>query len=408
MHTNNLRVNNSNNLVNNTQETKRLRDIKSLSPFTEKENYKLLMKAFNSKTTSPHTQLLYTSNSITYNFLKNKNLLAKISSTKKVDILIKNFFLSLFTLISKPFYIDRQDKLIIRLFIYVAPKLEKNKLIRSLRNRNIRLEHSKDQLDKVSYSFPVSAEQKGTRTEEVGQILKGLTPYLGTCHSDPLFFSSVPSLKAQVENINKTQSIKDDLNTYLNIFKTPLEKLSLILGKYFKKQIEFEIIRLQYPFHDSNILSQILAYNAKKYNFRRMWIKLLPRAVVKNPSRNLFFKIDKTRQMIEGQIKSTLFRPTSYLPPLFKLSGLNSIFIKKDRLSMPSEPNLYYSYLSGINVRLGGRLMTQGLRARFSVQTKQSGSLARFKVDLVEKSRFTGKNKRGAYSFTVTMSHVIN
>jgi hypothetical protein len=112
--------------------------------------------------------------------------------------------------------------------------------------------------------------------------------------------------------------------------------------------------------------------------------------------------------MIEGQIKSTLFRPTSYLPPLFKLSGLNSIFIKKDRLSMPSEPNLYYSYLSGINVRLGGRLMTQGLRARFSVQTKQSGSLARFKVDLVEKSRFTGKNKRGAYSFTVTMSHVIN
>jgi hypothetical protein len=115
--------------------------------------------------------------------------------------------------------------------------------------------------------------------------------------------------------------------------------------------------------------------------------------------------------MIEGQIKSTLFRPTSYLPPLFKLSGLNSIFIKKDRLSMSSEekiPNLYYSYLSGINVRLGGRLMTQGLRARFSVQTKQSGSLARFKVDLVEKSRFTGKNKRGAYSFTVTMSHVIN
>jgi hypothetical protein len=52
--------------------------------------------------------------------------------------------------------------------------------------------------------------------------------------------------------------------------------------------------------------------------------------------------------------------------------------------------------------------MTQGMRARYTVQTKQSGSLARAKVEFVERSRFTGKNKRGAYSFTVTMSHVIS
>jgi len=403
-------MHNNNNLINNPSELKkRLRDINNLSVSSskldegrEKENYKLLMKAFNSKTTSPHTQLLYSSNSITYKFSKNN--IANISSTKKVDVLIKNFFLSLFTLISKPFYIDRQDKLVIRLFIYVAPKLEKNKLIRSLKNRNIRI---KDQLGLISGN----SGQISTETEGVGRILKGLTPSLN--NSNPLLFSSVHSskdLKAQVDNNNIFHSLSPR-NTYLNIFKTQFENLSLILGKYFKKQIEFEIIRLQYPFHDSNILSQILAYNAKKYNLRRMWIKLLPRAVVRNPSRNLFFKIDKTKQMIEGQIKSSLFRPTSYLPPLFKLSGLQSIFIKKDINEGSREaniPNLYYSYLSGINVKLGGRLMTQGLRARFSVQTKQSGSLARFKVDLVEKSRFTGKNKRGAYSFTVTMSHVIN
>ena len=61
-----------------------------------------------------------------------------------------------------------------------------------------------------------------------------------------------------------------------------------------------------------------------------------------------------------------------------------------------------------MSVRLGGRLITQSLRPKFSVQGMQNGSLARVKVDFVEKSRFTGKNKRGAYSFTVAISHVIN
>ena len=50
--------------------------------------------------------------------------------------------------------------------------------------------------------------------------------------------------------------------------------------------------------------------------------------------------------------------------------------------------------------------MTQSIRPRFTVQGLQEGSLARVKVHFIEKSRFTGKNKRGAFSFTVTISHV--
>jgi hypothetical protein len=66
------------------------------------------------------------------------------------------------------------------------------------------------------------------------------------------------------------------------------------------------------------------------------------------------------------------------------------------------------SYLSGMNIKLAGRLMTQSMRPRFTVQSKQEGSLARVKVHYIEKSRFTGKNKRGAFSFTVTISNVLN
>ena len=68
----------------------------------------------------------------------------------------------------------------------------------------------------------------------------------------------------------------------------------------------------------------------------------------------------------------------------------------------------YPSYLSGMNVKLAGRLMTQSMRPRFTVQSFQEGSLARVKVHFIEKSRFTGKNKRGAFSFTITLSHVFN
>ena len=59
-----------------------------------------------------------------------------------------------------------------------------------------------------------------------------------------------------------------------------------------------------------------------------------------------------------------------------------------------------------MNVKLAGRLMTQSMRPRFTVQTKQEGSLARVKVNYTDKSRFTGKNKRGAFSFTVRISHI--
>ena len=79
--------------------------------------------------------------------------------------------------------------------------------------------------------------------------------------------------------------------------------------------------------------------------------------------------------------------------------------MKKNKAYMKGK---YNSFISGINIRLGGRLMTQSIRPRFTTQNVQEGSLARVKVDFVNKSRFTGKNKRGVYSFTVAISHVIN
>jgi len=213
-------------------------------------------------------------------------------------------------------------------------------------------------------------------------------------------------------------------------FKIKLEKLCLIFEKIFNKKVEFEIIKAQLPFQDSNILAQILGYNANKYKFRRMLKILIPRAVIKNPSKELL-------RVAEQQVKSStvyglnsrnnqlaldngeingltemnlakkdfnmlISQPSSYLPPFFYNQN-NNINAPITRLKQAS-----ISYLSGMNIKLAGRLMTQSMRPRFTVQNLQEGSLARVKVHFIEKSRFTGKNKRGAFSFSVMISHVFN
>ena len=144
--------------------------------------------------------------------------------------------------------------------------------------------------------------------------------------------------------------------------------------------------------------------------------QLLPKAHIKNPSQDINFIKEKGEEILESKENWSYYQPYSYLPALFSLNSLSSKFIglihylKFNPLIPQSNRNvntLFTSYLSGINIRLAGRLMTQKMRPRFTVQNKQSGSLARVKVDHVEKARFTGKNKRGAFSFTVTIGHVM-
>jgi len=88
--------------------------------------------------------------------------------------------------------------------------------------------------------------------------------------------------------------------------------------------------------------------------------------------------------------------------------GESPLYLASRRGQVAEEKKQVLSYLSGMNIKLAGRIMTQSMRPRFTVQSHQEGSLARVKVHFTEKSRFTGKNKRGAFSFTVTISHVLN
>src|SRR5882724_7757092 len=163
------------------------------------------------------------------------------------------------------------------------------------------------------------------------------------------------------EGFKSLQLLKNrDISTMVSLNKDKLKYLVFILEKAFNKTIILDLVRLKYPYHESNILSQILGLSSKNKNFRKMMRKLLYTATIKNPTK----------------------------------------MIRKQNFS------IIPSYLSGIKVRLAGRLITQRVVPRFTVQSIQIGSLARGKINYVDTSRFTHKNKRGAFSFTVTTSHI--
>lgn len=151
-----------------------------------------------------------------------------------------------------------------------------------------------------------------------------------------------------------------DINK-LSLHAHKLFMLRHTLEKIFHKKIKLDLIRLKYPYHESNILTQVLAFSSNNLNFFRI-TKLLHNFAVLTQSKNLFRK------------------------DLFKV--------------IPS-------YLSGIKVKLGGRLLTESTRPRKTRKTFQIGCLSRSKVSFTSHASLTRKNKKGAYTFTVTTGHIL-
>jgi hypothetical protein len=55
-----------------------------------------------------------------------------------------------------------------------------------------------------------------------------------------------------------------------------------VLNKFFKKPVELDLIRLQYPYNDSNILVRLLAFMINKIKLRKITRKLFKNAVLKS------------------------------------------------------------------------------------------------------------------------------
>ena len=145
----------------------------------------------------------------------------------------------------------------------------------------------------------------------------------------------------------------------VHVFNKKFEILCNILSKMFNKNVELDLIRLHYPYNNSNILVNLLAMLLKKLKFRRITRRLFNKAVVKS--------------------------------------------IKK--INNKDQVNIIPSFISGITIKVAGRLMKYKVVPRRTVKIVRRGSSSMGKVNFSDVSRYTNKNKRGSFTITIKSGH---
>jgi Mitochondrial ribosomal protein (VAR1) len=249
------------------------------------------------------------------------------------------FFKSMYCLISKPVFLFTPDKVTIQLFYYLnIPKFKvfkwysilNNKLIRpssdlNLSNKNNVLSYSnKEMMNKVKLSWRIKK-----------------------------------TLFRLNKKRNKVKNILFNLNK-LNLFKVFSIKFKLIceiLSNKFKKPIELQLIRIHHPFHDSNILVNLLSLNIKNKKFKT------------NVAIEKLYAKKTIKSLYDYNIDTVNFIPT---------------------------------FLSGIKIRIGGRLMREPIIPRITTKNFERGASSPGKVNFLDTATINKKNKKGSYTIKIS------
>lgn len=144
-----------------------------------------------------------------------------------------------------------------------------------------------------------------------------------------------------------------------NIFKSPATAV-------FNKPIEFNLIRLHKSDYDSNILAQLFILILKKKNIRI--------AINKLYTKNNIAVANATAKNSNLMQSQAFAQATNFIP----------------------------AYISGLYIKIGGRLMREPIIPRLTTKKFEIGAIATGKVNLVDSARITKKNKKGAYTIKIT------
>jgi hypothetical protein len=320
------------------------------------------------------------------------------------------FFKSMYCLISKPVFLFTPEKVVIQLLYFInIPKFKVFKWYSIFRNKRIikRREARIKKIKKIKKikqikqikQLPLlihqkqikqikSLEKDNLKLHSVAELVKPTE--LARNHIENLSsihtFNSdgrkrkytnqkVNKKKRKVTRLNwklsrtlirlqkkrtKVQNTLFNLNKY-NLFKVFSLKFKLIceiLNNKFKKPVELQLIRIHQPYQDSNILVNLLSLNIKNKKFKTnvQIAKLFQKINVKN-------------------ISDTKNKSVNFIP----------------------------NYLSGINLRIGGRLMRETLIPRKSKKRFEKGARSIGKVNYLDSASITNKNRKGSYTLKISL-----
>src|SRR6266567_2670984 len=262
----------------------------------------------------------------------------------KINKLLFYFFKSLNCLISKPVYLHTPDKVIVQLFYYLnIPKKKVFRLFSILYFNSFRQKYL------LKKSQITSLRKNSLKTRNKGVAI-----------------SKIPFIKRKVRKAISRLRGKSELERSLffnlrkfNLAKVFTNKFQLIIEiitRKFKKPVIFQLIRLHHPYHDANILANLLSLN------------------IRNKRKKSRIAINK---IYSNKAVKTLNDP-----------NLKSV-------------NLIPAFLSGLNLKIGGRLMREPIIPRLTTKNFERGAISPGKVNYLDIATITKKNRKGAYSITI-------
>lgn len=348
-----------------------LKSLSSYSPFLRKRgisiNY-LQNKSyfFNNK---PNVNINYNI------FTKNKSTGINLINQTYTIKLLKYFFKSIYCIISKPVFLVTPDRIIIQLFYYLnIPKYKKFRWFSIFYNKNIK-----------SYFMYLNRNLKYKKGTKFKKFKLGFFYKLNikNRYFKFRFKKAILNLKKRYFNFNKKMAknfiFKLFCSNLNKIYNNKFKIICDILSNKFNKPVELHLTRLHYPYHDSNILVNLLAMNLK--NKRKKSRVLIKKIFKKRPVKNLNNQITSMNNFNNSNINSG------------KKRNLNS-FIR------PGDNNI--AFLSGLNIKIAGRLMREPIIPRITTKTFEKGARAPGKVNFLDNSSFTGKNKKGAFTIKIS------
>jgi len=264
----------------------------------------------------------------------------------KINKLLFYFFKSLNCLISKPVYLHTPDKVIVQLFYYL--NIPKKKVFR---------------LFSILY-FNSFRKKYLLKKSQIASLRKN---YLKTRNKGVAISSNkIPFIKRKVRKAISRLRGKSDLERSLlfnlrkfnlaKVFRNKFQLIIEIMTRKFKKAVVFQLIRLHHPYHDTNILANLLYLN------------------IRNKRKKSRIAINK---IYSNKAVKTLNDP-----------NLKSV-------------NLIPAFLSGLNLKIGGRLMREPIIPRLTTKNFERGAISPGKVNYLDIATVTKKNRKGAYSITI-------
>ena len=268
----------------------------------------------------------------------------------KINKLLFYFFKSLNCLISKPVYLHTPDKVIVKLFYYLnIPKKKVFRLFSILYFNSFR----KKYLLKKSQIASLRKNYLKTRNK-------------GVAISSSSVNKKIPFIKRKIRKAISRLRGKSDLERNLlfnlrkfnlaKVFKNKFQLIIEIITRKFNKPVVFQLIRLHNPYHDTNILANLLSLN------------------IRNKRKKSRIAINK---IYSNKAVKTLNDP-----------NLKSV-------------NLIPAFLSGLNLKIGGRLMKEPIIPRLTTKNFERGAISPGKVNYLDIATITNKNRKGAYSITI-------